>query len=70
MVQMAFDKIYDVAVLASNDADFCQAVKFIQERIGKRVYHLWFPGVGVSVRNVCWDHIRMEELISALGVPA
>ena len=66
LIQMAFDNVYDVAVLGSNDADFCQAVNFIQERTGKRVYHLWFPGIGVDLRNTCWDHIDISDILADL----
>lgn len=68
MIQMAFDGVYDVGVLASGDADLCQAIAFIQNRIGgKKIYNLWFSGRGVSVRNACWDHINMGDTLRDLG---
>ncbi len=69
MIQMAHDDVYDVAVLGSSDADLCHAVTFIQERIGKRVYNLWFEDVGVDLRNTCWDHIRVQNLLPDFGSP-
>jgi hypothetical protein len=69
MIQMAYDNVYDVGVIGSNDSDLCQAMKFIQERIGKPIYHLWYPGVGMALRNSCWDHIAMHNLFADLGVP-
>lgn len=70
MIQMAYDNTYDIAVLCSNDADLAEAVKFIQNRIGKPVYHLWFPDVGISLRNACWDHFLATSLLTDLGVSA
>ena len=67
IIQMGYDGIYDVGVLASGDADLAQAITFIQNRIGKQFYNLWFTGRGVSVRNACWDHVIMTELLSPLG---
>lgn len=66
MIQMAYDDVYDMAVLGSADADLGQAIEFIQNRIGKKVYNLWFPGVGVSLRNSCWDFIRVDDLLNKL----
>ena len=70
MIQMGFDNVYDIAVLGSNDADLCQAVTFLQNRLGKHVYHLWFPGVGVDLRNASWDHFSIPDLLDELGVQA
>ena len=69
MIQMAYDDVYDVAVLGSTDADLCPAVTFIFQRIGKPVYNLWFQGVGHNLRNACYDHFPMGELLAELGVP-
>jgi uncharacterized LabA/DUF88 family protein len=68
MIQMAYDNVYDIGVIGSSDADLCQAVKFINERIGKPIYHLWWKGRGVDLRNACWDHIEMGGLLGDLGV--
>lgn len=68
MIQMGYDDIYDVAVLASSDADLSQAVKFIGNRIGRQVYSLWFPAVGHDLRNACWDHFPVTDLLEELGV--
>lgn len=68
MVEMGFDGVYDIAVLASNDADLAQATTFIQNRIGKHIYNLWFPGKGDTLRNACWDYLPMPRLLSDLGV--
>ena len=64
---MAHDDTYDLAVLGSSDADLSQAAKFIQERLGKQIYNLWFPGLGVELRNACWSHLSVEGLLADLG---
>ena len=66
MIQMAFDNVYDLAVLGTTDADLCPAVRFIYERTGKPVYHLWFPKTGHDLRNACYDHFPMTSLIPEL----
>lgn len=68
MIQMAHDDVYDMAVLASNDADLCQAIEFIQDRLGKHIFNLWYPGIGDSVRNVCWDHFPVPSLLADMGI--
>jgi len=68
MIQMGYDDIYDVGVLGSNDADLCHAIEFLQNRLGKPIYHLWFPKVGHDLRNACWDHFSMASLLDDLGV--
>lgn len=68
MIQMAFDDVYDVAVLASQDADMCAAVDFIQQRTNKKIFNLCFPQKGVQLRNSCWDHLKITEFLADLGV--
>jgi len=69
MIEMASDDVYDIAVLGSTDADLCQAVKLIQRRFGKKVYHLSFPDLGVSVKNACWSFLEMRTLSDQLKRP-
>lgn len=66
MIQAAFDDVYDIAVLGTTDADLCPAVQFIYERTGKPVYNLWFPKSGHDLRNACYDHFPMINLIREL----
>ena len=68
MIQMAHDNIYDVALIGSNDADIAPAIEFIQQRLGKHVCHLWFPGKGDTMRNTCWDHLSMKDILHDLGL--
>ena len=66
MIQLAFDDVYDIAILGSSDADLCPAVRFIYERTGKPVYHLSFPKTGYDMRNACYDHFQMQSLVPEL----
>jgi hypothetical protein len=68
MIQMAHDKVYDLGVLLSADADLCGAVEFIQQRMGVPVYNVWFPNVGIDLRNTCWGHLAMSDLLSEFGL--
>jgi uncharacterized LabA/DUF88 family protein len=66
MIQMAYDRVYDVGVLGSTDADLCPAVAFIFQRIGIPIYNLWFHDGGHSLRNACYDHVKMADVINAI----
>lgn len=68
LIQMGHDNTYDVAVVCSGDADLCAAVHFVQQRLGKKVYNVWFPGFGIDLRNACWDHLVVRDLLKDLGV--
>ena len=68
MIQFAVDNVYDIGVLGSTDADFCGAVKLVNDRMGKPTYNLWFDG-GHNLRNACFDHFIMKDLLHQLGVP-
>ncbi len=63
---MAFDDNFDVAVLVTEDADFAPAVKYIQKKIGKKVIQACFKRHGDELRNACWDHIFLDDLLPVL----
>lgn len=68
IIQMAIDNTFDVGVIGSHDADICPAVKFVSDRFGKPIYHLGFPRVGENLRNSCWDHFFVPQMLQELGV--
>jgi len=70
MVKAAFDDTFDVAVLITEDSDFVPAVKFIQERWTKRIYHAYFRGKSDELRNACWKHIFFDDFMAELVPPA
>jgi hypothetical protein len=53
MISFAWQDAYDVAVLASSDADLIPAVQFVQQK-GKRVIQAGFPPLGVALATECW----------------
>jgi hypothetical protein len=53
MISLAWQDAYDVAVLASLDADLIPAVEFVQQK-GKRVIQAGFPPKGTALATECW----------------
>jgi len=70
MIRTAFDNTFDVAVLLSEDSDFVPAVRFIQERWTKQIFHAYFRGRSDELRNVCWKHIFFDDFMGELVQPA
>jgi uncharacterized LabA/DUF88 family protein len=66
LITLASDDNYDLAVLISGDADYAPAVQFIQRKTDKQVVQAFFRAHGDQLRNVCWDHIFFEDLMSKL----
>ncbi|MFZ5450360.1 MAG: NYN domain-containing protein [Thermodesulfobacteriota bacterium] len=68
MISLAWQDAYDVAVLASLDADLIPAVNFVQQK-GKRVIQAGFPPKGTSLATECWasfdvfpDRLQIQRL--------
>ncbi len=60
MVQGAFQNRYDVALLATGDADFVPAVQLVQN-LKKEVVNLHFyAGSSSELRNTCNSHILVK----------
>ncbi len=53
MISLAWQDAYDVAVLASLDADLIPAVELLQLR-AKRVIQAGFPPAGAALATACW----------------
>lgn len=69
MVKAAFDDTFDAAILMTEDSDFIPAVKFIQERWTKQIYHAYFRGKSDELRNACWKHIFFDDFMADLVPP-
>jgi uncharacterized LabA/DUF88 family protein len=69
MIKAAFDNTFDVAVLLTEDSDFVPAVRFIQERWTKQIYHAYFRGRSDELRNACWKHIFFDDFMGELVPP-
>lgn len=56
----AINKTFDVALLVSNDSDFCPAIQTIQDRLDKQIIHVGFRRGGDEIRSMCWSHIILD----------
>lgn len=60
----AIDDTYDVALLLSNDSDFCPAIQTIQDRLDKQIIHVGFRRGGDEIRSACWSHVVLDGSVS------
>lgn len=70
LIRSAFDNTFDQAILISEDSDFVPAVRFIQERWTKQIIHAFFRGRSDELRNACWKHIFLDDLVPLLASPS
>lgn len=56
----AINNTYDIALLVSNDSDFCPAISSIQERLDKHIIHVGFRRGGDEIRASCWSHMLLD----------
>jgi uncharacterized LabA/DUF88 family protein len=61
MIRLAWEKAYDVAILASSDADLVPAVEFLDQK-GIRVIQAGFPPLGSELSRACWATIDVFAL--------
>lgn len=66
LIKSAFDNTYDKAILITEDSDFIPAVEFIQDRWTKQIIHAYFRGKSDALRNACWSHIFIDDLMTGL----
>ena len=66
LIQAALDDLFDDAILISADADFVPAVELVQNRTRKRVIHAYFRPLGQELRNACWSHMFVDDLMAEL----
>jgi uncharacterized LabA/DUF88 family protein len=65
LIRLGIDNLYDRAILISGDADHVPAVEFLGQRM-KQVTHAWFKGHSNELRNACWDHLLLDDLMPEL----
>lgn len=65
LIRLAHANSYDVAVLATSDADMVPAVKFIQTT-GKKVIQAGFPPNGVDLATECWGSFNVMDIADRL----
>lgn len=69
LIQHAIDGLFDCAVLVTADADFVPAVEFVQNRTPCRIIHAHIRPQGQELRNACWDHFYLDDVMSELLAP-
>ena len=66
LLTLAFDDNYDIAVLISGDADHAPAVQYLQKKTDKQVIQAFFKAHGDELRNACWDHVFLDDMMQKL----
>lgn len=61
MLSLAFQQSYDLAILASGDADFIPAVDYLQNT-GIRVLNGGWSSHGHDLKRTCWASFALDEL--------
>lgn len=62
MIRLAWENAFDVAVLASSDADLVPAVQFLNQK-GRKVVQAGFPPRGVDLATSCWASFDVRPLL-------
>lgn len=68
LLRLGLSNSYDVAVLASLDADMVPAVNYIQT-MGKKVIQAGFPPQGTTLATECWGSFDVFRLVGQLERP-
>lgn len=68
LIKFGVNDLYDVAVLASSDADMIPAVCYVQER-GKKVINARFKKMGHGLAKDCWGSFYVSDLQSEILRP-
>jgi uncharacterized LabA/DUF88 family protein len=56
MIRLAWEDTYDLAVLATSDADLVPAAEFLGAK-GKKVIQAGFPPYGIHLATACWASV-------------
>lgn len=61
MVRCAWEGLYDIGVLVSEDKDFAPAVDYLSGK-GYKFLHARFPNFGFELRKHCWGEIDIPSI--------
>jgi uncharacterized LabA/DUF88 family protein len=61
MIRLAWERAYDVAILATSDADLVPAVEFLDQR-GFRIIQAGFPPLGSHLSRACWATLDVFKI--------
>lgn len=65
LIRLAVSNAYDIAVIATLDADMLPAVEFVQSG-GKKVIQAGFPPMGVDLATECWGSFDVMAIAAQL----
>ena len=61
MIRLAWENVYDLAIIVSSDRDLVPAVKFIDLK-GRKVIQAGFPPSGLHLATACWASFDLFPL--------
>ncbi len=65
MIRLAWENAYQVAILATADADLVPAVEFLDQK-GIRVIQAGFPSHGNRLARACWSTVNVSKLLGQI----
>ena len=65
MIRLAWEGVYDVAVLATSDRDLVPAVEFLNLK-GQKIVHAGFPPLGADLAKACWASFDVLPLAAEI----
>jgi uncharacterized LabA/DUF88 family protein len=69
MIRLAWEGVYDLAVLATSDRDLVPAVEFLNLK-GQKVVHAGFPPLGADLARACWASFDVYATAQEIARPA
>ncbi len=61
MIRLAWEEAYDIAVLATSDADLVPCVQYLGQR-SKKVIQARFPPLGIQIAEASWASFDVSRL--------
>ncbi len=68
MIRLAWEQAYDVAVLATSDADLIPAVEFLRVK-ARKVIQAGFPPIGSDLAAACWANFDVSQFLEEIARP-
>lgn len=68
LLSLAWERMFDVAILLTSDADLIPAVERVQEK-GLKVINATWTGHGYELAHICWGSFQLDNVVPLLGRP-
>lgn len=65
MISLAWENVWDVAILVSSDHDFMPLVDYLTTK-GRKIINAHFPPKGAELARACWASIDLRQHLSDL----